>query len=166
MMDRVVSQLLAEIDGIQGSSTDVFIFGATNRPDLVDPALIRPGRLDALVYVGLPSGPKARENILKALTRKFDLDHDVELSSIAGKCSELYSGADLYALCADAWMIAMRSLPTTTSTGGLEQSNTGTVHKIVVGQEHFRAALSKLKPSLTREQIKHYEKGQIGIQGQ
>lgn len=158
VMDRVVSQLLAEIDGIQSSNTDVFIFGATNRPDLVDPALVRPGRLDALVYVGLPSGPAAREKILKALTRKFDLDHGVEFATIAEECSDLFSGADLYALCADAWMIAMRSLSITmgTASGG-DQVRSSSSNKVVVQQEHFRRALSKLKPSLTKEQLRYYE---------
>lgn len=113
-MDRVVSQLLAEIDDVQGSNTDIFIFGATNRPDLVDPALMRPGRLDSLVYVGLPADSIARAKILTALTRKFNLAQDVNLEEISALCSDLFTGADLYALCADAWMVAMKSITSRT----------------------------------------------------
>jgi peroxin-6 len=60
VMDRVVAQLLAEIDGVQGGSEDLFIIGATNRPDLLDPALLRPGRLDTLLYVGIAEEPEAK----------------------------------------------------------------------------------------------------------
>lgn len=114
VMDRVVSQLLAEVDDVQASNTDIFIFGATNRPDLVDPALMRPGRLDSLVYVGLPADSNARAKILRALTRKFHLAQDINLVAISELCSQLFTGADLYALCADAWMVAMKAM-----TGGM-----------------------------------------------
>ncbi|GMH35252.1 hypothetical protein BSKO_03120 [Bryopsis sp. KO-2023] len=158
VMDRVVSQLLAEIDGIQGSNTDVFIFGATNRPDLVDPALIRPGRLDALVYVGLPSGAPSRVKILKALTRKFHMTDEVDLESIAEKCPERFTGADLYALCADAWMVAMREIINSVggSKGRLEALQDDPSFKVVLSQGNFMQALAKLKPSLSEEQAQQY----------
>ena len=60
VMDRVVAQLLAEIDGVQGGGEDLFVIGATNRPDLLDPALLRPGRLDTLLYVGIAEEPEAK----------------------------------------------------------------------------------------------------------
>ena len=69
VMDRVVSQLLAELDGMQ-SSADVFVIGATNRPDLLDPALLRPGRFDRLVYLGVSASHAAQAKILRALTRR------------------------------------------------------------------------------------------------
>ena len=69
MLHRVVSQLLAELDGLH-KACDVFVIGATNRPDLLDPALLRPGRFDKLLYLGVSEDKKSQLNILKALTRK------------------------------------------------------------------------------------------------
>lgn len=64
VMDRVVSQMLAEIDGLSDSSQDLFIIGASNRPDLIDPALLRPGRFDKLLYVGVNSDASYRERLI------------------------------------------------------------------------------------------------------
>ncbi|KAG2428807.1 hypothetical protein HXX76_011507 [Chlamydomonas incerta] len=121
VMDRVVSQLLAEIDGLSGggngaggggagggASGMIFVIGATNRPDLLDPSLLRPGRLDVLVYVGIAEDAGSKANVLKALTRKFCMAQDVDLPAVAAACPTTLSGADLYALCADAWMGAMQ----------------------------------------------------------
>lgn len=69
MLHRVVSQLLAEVDGLH-KACDVFVIGATNRPDLLDPALLRPGRFDKLLYLGVSEDKESQLNILKALTRK------------------------------------------------------------------------------------------------
>lgn len=68
-MDRVVSQLLAELDGINKSAV-VFVIGATNRPDLIDPALLRPGRFDKLLYLGINDSKENQHDVLRALTRK------------------------------------------------------------------------------------------------
>lgn len=107
VMDRVVSQLLAELDGLH-KAKDVFIIGATNRPDLIDPALLRPGRLDRLVYLGVNDDTNAREKILHAITRKFQLAADVDLAAIAESCPSNLTGADLYSLCSDAMLTALR----------------------------------------------------------
>lgn len=101
VMDRIVSQLMAELDGVQ-TDASLFVIGATNRPDLLDPALLRPGRFDRLVYVGVPDGPEQQGAVLRALTRKFALGEDADLDSIARRCPPRLSGADLYALCAGA----------------------------------------------------------------
>ena len=69
-MDRIVSQLLAELDGMQKGG-DLFVIGATNRPDLIDPALLRPGRFDQLVYLGISEDHKSQLRIITALTRKL-----------------------------------------------------------------------------------------------
>ena len=82
VMDRVVSQLLTELDGMN-KSNDVFIIGATNRPDLLDSALLRPGRLDRCIYLGLSETHEQQLGILQALTRKFKLDPDVNLEKIS-----------------------------------------------------------------------------------
>nr|CAB3488282.1 unnamed protein product [Digitaria exilis] len=78
VMDRVVSQLLVEIDGLSDNSQDLFIIGATNRPDLLDSALLRPGRFDKLLYVGVNTDASYRERILKAQTRKYKLHRNVK----------------------------------------------------------------------------------------
>ncbi|KAM0065856.1 putative ATPase, AAA-type, core, P-loop containing nucleoside triphosphate hydrolase [Helianthus debilis subsp. tardiflorus] len=78
--------LPAEIDGLNDSSQDLFIIGASNRPDLIDAALLRLGRFDKLLYVGVTTDPSYRERVLKALTRKFKLHEVVSLYSIAKKC--------------------------------------------------------------------------------
>jgi len=78
-MDRVVSQLLAELDGINKSAV-VFVIGATNRPDLIDPALLRPGRFDKLLYLGVNDSKENQLSVLKALTRRYkDVYHHHEI---------------------------------------------------------------------------------------
>lgn len=107
--DRVVSQLLSEVDDV-ASRSGVFIIAATNRPDLVDPSMLRPGRFDKLVYVPTPETREAQKTVLQALTRKFCLADDVDISSVLEAVPEppLLSGADLYALAADAWLHAAK----------------------------------------------------------
>lgn len=102
VMDRIVSQLLTELDGLPAT---VFIVGATNRPDLLDKSLIRPGRLDRLVYFGVS---KNKMPLLKAITRKFKLAGEAEelLSQVAERCAVNLTGADVSALCSDAYQFA------------------------------------------------------------
>jgi peroxin-6 len=121
VMDRIVSQLLAELDGMSsggssksdsddganGNAGGVFVIGATNRPDLLDPALLRPGRFDKMLYLGVSSTHEQQVTILEALTRKFTLDADVDLTRVASRLPFTYTGADLYALCSDAMLKAI-----------------------------------------------------------
>lgn len=109
-VDRVVAQLLAELD--QARDFNVIVIGATNRPDLVDPAVTRPGRLDKLVYVGMPSSRDAQATVLKAQTRKFVLGESVDFLSTLEHAPPppRLSGADLYALAATAWTSAAKRL--------------------------------------------------------
>ncbi|HZB47772.1 MAG TPA: AAA family ATPase, partial [Mycobacteriales bacterium] len=103
--DRVVAALLTELDGIEGLR-DVVVIGATNRPDLVDPALLRPGRMGRLVYVPPPDAA-ARAAILRAASRNTPLGAGVDLDAVAAD-TEGYSGADLAALVREAALAAMR----------------------------------------------------------
>merc|ERR1712117_89493 len=103
--DRVMNQLLTEIDGV-GVKKNVFFIGATNRPELLDEALLRPGRLDQLIYIPLPDLP-ARQGILESTLKKSPIAPNVPLSFVAQK-TEGFSGADLAELCQRAAKAAIR----------------------------------------------------------
>ena len=155
-MDRIVSQLLSELDQSVNDNNEkkIFCIGATNRPDLIDPALQRPGRFDQLVYIGPPTDAKERGRILKALTRNFDFengddDRDFEKDLIANMLPRnvALTGADFYALTVDAMMVAVE-----------RQVNAGeTDRKLRLRIEDFSQALSSLKPSVSGEEMDYYK---------
>jgi transitional endoplasmic reticulum ATPase len=136
-LERVVNQLLTSMDGIE-SLRNVMIMGATNRPDMIDPALLRPGRFDKLILIGQPDAD-ARLKILEVHTKNMPL-RDVDLKEIA-KDTEGYVGADLEALCREAGMEAYRENP------DIEN----------VLRRHFDAALKAVMPSVDAELMKSYE---------
>eukprot|EP01111_Echinosteliopsis_oligospora_P013085 TRINITY_DN45_c1_g1_i2.p1 TRINITY_DN45_c1_g1~~TRINITY_DN45_c1_g1_i2.p1 ORF type:complete len:797 (-),score=286.79 TRINITY_DN45_c1_g1_i2:80-2470(-) len=103
--DRVINQILTEMDGM-GAKKNVFIIGATNRPDIIDPAVLRPGRLDQLIYIPLPD-MGSRVNILKANLKRSPIAKDVDLDFLAMK-TEGFSGADLTEICQRACKLAIR----------------------------------------------------------
>ncbi len=103
--DRIVNQLLTEMDGLE-ELADVVVIAATNRPDILDPALLRPGRFDRKIYVP-PPNKKARLEIFKVHTRGMPLADDVDLEELAEK-TEYYTGADIEAVCREAAILAMR----------------------------------------------------------
>ncbi|KAK8853094.1 hypothetical protein IAR55_003795 [Kwoniella newhampshirensis] len=194
VMDRIVSQLLAELDGMSssdGTGGGVFVLGATNRPDLLDPALLRPGRFDKMLYLSVPNTHPAQLSILQALTRKFNLSQELDLQEIAEMCPFNYTGADLYALCADAMLGAMTRLASHVGAKiqGLNQravEGQDEVQKtwvgeltpqwylskmakkeeveVRVGKEDFEEALKKLVPSVSQDEMRHYERVQREFQ--
>lgn len=103
--DRVLNQLLTEMDGMNAKKT-VFIIGATNRPDIIDSALLRPGRLDQLIYIPLPD-EGSRLSIFKAALRKSPVAGDVDLTLLA-KYTQGFSGADITEICQRACKYAIR----------------------------------------------------------
>ncbi|GMP98831.1 hypothetical protein CsSME_00046562 [Camellia sinensis var. sinensis] len=103
--DRVLNQLLTEMDGMSAKKT-VFIIGATNRPDIIDPALLRPGRLDQLIYIPLPD-EDSRYQIFKSCLRKSPISKDVDLRALA-KYTKGFSGADITEICQRACKYAIR----------------------------------------------------------
>jgi peroxin-6 len=107
VMDRIVAQLLTEIDGL-GKRPGMFTIGATNRPDLLDSALMRTGRFDKLIYLGVAKTIEEKVKILKAQTRKMDLDEDVCFDDIARKLPPNFTGADFSALTSESYMIAVK----------------------------------------------------------
>jgi len=137
--ERIVNQLLSEMDGIIPLSK-VVVIAATNRPDIIDPALLRPGRFDRLIYIKPPDS-RTRLEILKIHTKKVPLSPDVNLQEIAER-TEGYTGADLEALVREAVMIALRE-------------------KLEVRQitkQHFESALKVVQPSLTRADIERFDR--------
>lgn len=110
VMDRIVSQLLAELDGMsdgEEGAGGVFVIGATNRPDLLDQALLRPGRFDKMLYLGVSDTHDKQLTILEALTRKFNMHTDLSFRRVAESLPFTYTGADIYALCSDAMLKAI-----------------------------------------------------------
>jgi len=103
--DRVMNQLLTEMDGV-GAKKNVFIVGATNRPDIIDTALMRPGRLDQLIYIPMPDF-ESRLGILRATLRKSPVSKDVDLSYMATQ-TDKFTGADLTEICQSACKLAIR----------------------------------------------------------
>ncbi len=103
--DRVLNQILTEMDGMNAKK-NVFIIGATNRPDQIDPALLRPGRLDQLIYIPLPDDP-SRISILRAALKKSPIAPEVDLGYLA-KMTPGFSGADLTEICQRAAKLAIR----------------------------------------------------------
>lgn len=184
VMDRIVSQLLVEVDGVGQkrsdgtASGDVFIIGATNRPDLLDAALLRPGRFDRLCYLGIPSSREEQLFALRALTRKFDLSDDVRLEAVLEPLDFVYTGADLFALSSDAMMFAVEdaleavqdqltaaAVTATQASDGtpvaLANEEAGRAEEeskpIKVCMEHFVRARAQLKPSVTKADLQKYE---------
>jgi transitional endoplasmic reticulum ATPase len=103
--DRVMNQLLTEMDGV-GAKKNVFFIGATNRPEILDEALLRPGRLDQLIYIPLPDFP-ARKSIIQAITKKTPIAADVDFDVLA-QITDGFSGADMTELCQRASKSAIR----------------------------------------------------------
>jgi transitional endoplasmic reticulum ATPase len=137
---RVVNTILAEMDGMEELQS-VVVVGATNRPALIDPALLRPGRFDELVYVGTPD-KGGREHILKIHTGKMPLAQDVDLGAIAGQ-TERFTGADLEDVVRRAGLIAIRR------SGALVKE---------VSAEDFREALEDSRATVTPEMEEEYSK--------
>lgn len=132
--DRVVAALLTELDGVE-TLRNVVVIGATNRPDLIDPALLRPGRMERLVYVPPPDGP-ARAEILRAASRQVPLASDVDLAALGDELTG-FSAADCAALIREAALAAMReSLAAATVTA-----------------EHVASARARIRPSLDPAQV-------------
>ncbi|CAH1396055.1 unnamed protein product [Nezara viridula] len=136
VMDRVVSQLLAEMDGLENNA-DVFILAATNRPDLIDPALLRPGRFDKMLYIGPCEDNNSKEKVMKAITRKFILSDDVEITDLIYMLPKQITGASMYGICSSAWMEAAREI--------INDPNLPKDSRVVVRKHHFENAILTMK---------------------
>ncbi len=144
--DRVMNQLLTEMDGV-GKKSNVFFIGATNRPDILDEALIRPGRLDQLIYIPLPDLP-ARVNVFKAVLRKTPVAPNVNMEFL-GTLTEGFSGADITELCQRATKAAIReAIEAEESRKALMKDNEDEMMEDMedpvptIGRKHFEEAIA------------------------
>ncbi|MFH1327090.1 MAG: CDC48 family AAA ATPase [archaeon] len=137
--ERVLNQMLVEMDGLEDLK-DILVIGATNRPDMLDPGLLRPGRFDRILLVNAPS-EEGRLKIFQIHTKKMPLAKNVSIKDLAKK-TDGFTGADIEALAREAAMLALR-----------ESKDAKQVFK-----KHFDEALKKAKPSVTQSTIKVYQK--------
>jgi transitional endoplasmic reticulum ATPase len=147
--ERVLNQMLAEMDGLEDLK-DILVIGATNRPDMLDPALLRPGRFDKILLVNSPD-TKGRVNILKIHTAKVPLGESKKALTVKerenflkelGDKTEGYTGADLESLVREAAMLALRE----------------SIDLEFVSEKHFDEALKKVKPSITKFTMESYKR--------
>jgi len=154
--DRVVNQLLTEMDGME-SKKSVFIIGATNRPDIIDPALMRPGRLDQLIYIPLPD-LKSRIEVFRAVLRKSPVSKDVDIEFLAGK-TEGFSGADITEICQRATQLAIRESIEKESEqlerGDMDVEGVDPVPEIT--RKHFAIAMKSARRSVSDGDLRKYE---------
>jgi transitional endoplasmic reticulum ATPase len=137
--ERVVNQLLTELDGLEEMG-DVMVIGATNRPDMIDPALIRSGRFDRLVMIGEPSA-EGREQILRIHTQESPLAPDVSLREVA-EMTDGYVGSDLESIGREAAIEALRE------DDDAEQ----------IEMRHFRKAMESVRPTINEDLMDYYER--------
>jgi transitional endoplasmic reticulum ATPase len=162
--DRVLNQILTEMDGMNAKK-NVFIIGATNRPDQIDPALLRPGRLDQLIYIPLPDDV-SRVSILTAALKKSPLAPEVDLHFL-GKSTHGFSGADLTEICQRAAKLAIRESIEADVRRAREKKERGEedmeedeeeedpVPQIT--REHFEEAMKYARRSVSDQDIRRYE---------
>jgi peroxin-6 len=199
VMDRIVSQLLAELDGMSDGKEGaggVFVIGATNRPDLLDQALLRPGRFDKMLYLGVSDTHEKQRTILEALTRKYDspllyevyrltrprftLHPSLSLQRVASGLPFTYTGADMYALCSDAMLKAITRQARAVDEKVKAYNATHTPitvayffdhlaseedTAVMVTEEDFMEANRELVPSVSADELKHYEKVRKTFEG-
>jgi transitional endoplasmic reticulum ATPase len=143
--ERVISQILTELDGLE-SLHDIVVIGATNRADMIDQAILRPGRFDRMIYIPDPDFD-ARKEIFKIHTREKPISSNVKLDKLA-KATEGFSGADIAAVCNEAVMLSIREY---VSSGGTD--NAEKIKKNKLTMKHFQKAIQKVKPRKTGEPL-------------
>eukprot|EP00536_Pseudo-nitzschia_multiseries_P009931 jgi/Psemu1/67221/estExt_Genemark1.C_2890035 len=161
--DRVINQILSEIDGM-GSGKTLFIIGATNRPDILDPGIMRPGRLDQLIYIPLPD-LESRISIFKANLRKSPIADDISIQQLA-EATDGFSGADITEICQRAAKNAIRDCITAdierqkrVEAGEMTQEEADALPDPVsaITKAHFEASMSKARRSVGPEIIAQYD---------
>ncbi|MDL5503653.1 MAG: AAA family ATPase, partial [Candidatus Methanoperedens sp.] len=136
--ERVISQMLSEIDGLEEMHS-ITVIAATNRPDIIDPALLRPGRIDRLIYI-MPPDRDSRLEIFKVHTARTPLDGDVDLETLSDD-TEGFTGADIASVCNEATILAIREYVVSG-----KQTDDESIKQLKVGYHNFRDAMTKVKP--------------------
>ncbi|MHC1566579.1 MAG: CDC48 family AAA ATPase [Candidatus Syntropharchaeia archaeon] len=149
--ERVVSQILTELDGLE-ELKNVVVIAATNRPDMVDQALLRPGRFDRLIYIQPPT-EKDRKKIFEVHLRGKPISTDVDLDELAKK-TDGYVGADIEAICREAAMLALREF---IKSGVAKEHIKEAARNIVIKKKHFDDAFRRVKPTTTPSTLKEFE---------
>ena len=175
--DRVINQILTEIDGV-GARKNVFVIGATNRPDILDPAVIRPGRLDQLIYIPLPD-LESRNAIFKACLRKAPVDPAINVEILA-RSTHGFSGADIAEICTSASKLAIREAileaeealrleqeqdekaaadedEDDDKTPAAESTTERTGKTMLITKRHFNIAMSKARRSVSEKDLALFE---------
>jgi transitional endoplasmic reticulum ATPase len=148
--ERVISQFLTEMDGLE-ILTNVVVIGATNRPDIIDPALLRPGRFDRILYVA-PPDRDSRLQILKIHTKKKPLAEDVNIEQLADK-TDGYTGADIASLSSAAVMISLREHVSKYPNPKEAENQT---KSLKINMKHFEDAMKKIRP-LSKQELDVYK---------
>jgi len=165
----VINQILTEMDGM-GAKKNVFIIGATNRPDIIDPAIMRPGRLDQLIYIPLPDQP-SRVAILKANLKKSPIAKDVSLEFMADN-TQGFSGADLTEICQRACKLAIRECiekdmeaRRARQEKGEDDMETEPFDPVPeITRQHFEESMRHARRSVSENDIRKYEMYQNTLQ--
>jgi transitional endoplasmic reticulum ATPase len=158
--DRVINQILTEIDGV-GERKSVFVIGATNRPDILDPAITRPGRLDQLIYIPLPDH-KSRVQIFKAALRKSPVSPDVDFEALAAATAG-FSGADITEICQRACKLAIReAIQKEIELQKQREVNPDSMEEEVdpvpmLTRKHFEESMKFARRSVTDADVRRYE---------
>ena len=167
----MINQILTEIDGV-GARKNVFVIGATNRPDILDPAVIRPGRLDQLIYIPLPDF-KSRLAIFQASLRKAPLDPQVDMEVLA-RSTHGFSGADISEICTTASKLAIREAILSaeerkkeaedddeeeeeSSSGSSKETTKAVGEQMLITKRHFNFAMSRARRSVTEKDLVLFE---------
>lgn len=158
----MINQILTEVDGV-GARKNVFVIGATNRPDIIDPAVIRPGRLDQLIYIPLPD-LESRIAIFKAALRKAPLDPSIDLMVLA-RSTHGFSGADITEICTSASKLAIREA-ILAEEDRLKKVKAGEIEEdegkmdpkdMLITKRHFNFAMSKARRSVSEQDLALFE---------
>ncbi|MEM2855694.1 MAG: CDC48 family AAA ATPase [Candidatus Nitrosocaldaceae archaeon] len=149
--ERVISQLLTELDGLE-ILKDIVVIAATNRPDIIDPALLRPGRFDRLLYIP-PPDYNSRLQIIKIHTRKVPIDNDVNIEQLASK-TDGYTGADIAAFISNAVMLAIREYITRYKEPKEAEKH---LDELKVSNKHIEEAMKKIRP-LSKAELDWYKR--------
>jgi transitional endoplasmic reticulum ATPase len=149
--ERVISQMLTELDGLE-VLTNVVVIAATNRPDIIDAALLRPGRFDRLLYVP-PPGEESRKQIIQIHTKKKPLADDVNIDNLARKMDG-YTGADIAALASAAVMLSLREHISKYKDPKEAEKN---AKELKIHMSHFEEAMSKIRP-LSAQELDMYKR--------